>query len=116
MDGCRGPFVQGVFLLVAVRLISPGDSCLHDYPILAVFALISLAGQAAMTMTWFYLLPLHIKLQLYTSGSTGKPKGVVHSTGGYMVNTYATVKVSLLLPISIFCILASVIYTCRIHR
>ncbi|MDH5475227.1 MAG: acetate--CoA ligase [Cyclobacteriaceae bacterium] len=25
---------------------------------------------------------------LYTSGSTGKPKGVVHTTGGYMVNTY----------------------------
>eukprot|EP00413_Alexandrium_margalefii_P014462 CAMPEP_0204532228 /NCGR_PEP_ID=MMETSP0661-20131031/11608_1 /ASSEMBLY_ACC=CAM_ASM_000606 /TAXON_ID=109239 /ORGANISM="Alexandrium margalefi, Strain AMGDE01CS-322" /LENGTH=676 /DNA_ID=CAMNT_0051538453 /DNA_START=52 /DNA_END=2082 /DNA_ORIENTATION=- len=31
---------------------------------------------------------------LYTSGSTGKPKGVVHTTGGYMVNTYATFKYS----------------------
>uniref|UniRef100_A0A7S1SKL6 Acetyl-coenzyme A synthetase n=1 Tax=Tetraselmis chuii TaxID=63592 RepID=A0A7S1SKL6_9CHLO len=30
--------------------------------------------------------------KLYTSGSTGKPKGVVHTTGGYMVGTYATVK------------------------
>ncbi|MBB6099808.1 acetyl-CoA synthetase [Deinobacterium chartae] len=31
--------------------------------------------------------PLYI---LYTSGSTGKPKGVLHTTGGYMVNTYLT--------------------------
>ena len=29
---------------------------------------------------------------LYTSGSTGKPKGVLHTTGGYMVGTYATCK------------------------
>jgi acetyl-CoA synthetase len=29
---------------------------------------------------------------LYTSGSTGKPKGILHSTGGYMVGTYATTK------------------------
>lgn len=27
---------------------------------------------------------------LYTSGSTGKPKAVVHTHGGYMVGTYAT--------------------------
>eukprot|EP00192_Tetraselmis_astigmatica_P008520 CAMPEP_0117657814 /NCGR_PEP_ID=MMETSP0804-20121206/5530_1 /TAXON_ID=1074897 /ORGANISM="Tetraselmis astigmatica, Strain CCMP880" /LENGTH=668 /DNA_ID=CAMNT_0005464291 /DNA_START=93 /DNA_END=2099 /DNA_ORIENTATION=- len=30
--------------------------------------------------------------KLYTSGSTGTPKGVLHSTTGYMVGTYATVK------------------------
>mmetsp|Transcript_38962 Transcript_38962/g.92269 ORF Transcript_38962/g.92269 Transcript_38962/m.92269 type:complete len:666 (-) Transcript_38962:421-2418(-) len=30
--------------------------------------------------------------KLYTSGSTGTPKGVVHTTAGYMVGTYATVK------------------------
>lgn len=29
---------------------------------------------------------------LYTSGSTGKPKGILHTTGGYMVGTYATSK------------------------
>ncbi|MBN1375235.1 MAG: acetate--CoA ligase, partial [Dehalococcoidia bacterium] len=29
---------------------------------------------------------------LYTSGSTGKPKGVLHTQGGYLLHTYATVK------------------------
>ncbi|ORX98146.1 putative acetyl-CoA synthetase [Basidiobolus meristosporus CBS 931.73] len=29
---------------------------------------------------------------LYTSGSTGKPKGVLHTTGGYLLGTTATVK------------------------
>jgi acetyl-CoA synthetase len=33
--------------------------------------------------------PLYI---LYTSGSTGKPKAIVHTHGGYMVGTYATLK------------------------
>lgn len=29
---------------------------------------------------------------LYTSGSTGRPKAVLHTHGGYMVGTYATLK------------------------
>ena len=29
---------------------------------------------------------------LHTSGTTGKPKGIVHTTGGYLVGTYATTK------------------------
>jgi acetyl-CoA synthetase len=33
--------------------------------------------------------PLYI---LYTSGSTGKPKGILHTTGGYLVQTYSTMK------------------------
>src|SRR5205807_1500487 len=33
--------------------------------------------------------PLYI---LYTSGSTGKPKGILHSTGGYLVGIYSTMK------------------------
>ena len=31
---------------------------------------------------------------LYTSGSTGKPKGILHTTGGYMVYTYLTSKLT----------------------
>ena len=31
---------------------------------------------------------------LYTSGSTGKPKGIRHTTGGYMVGTYLTSKIT----------------------
>ncbi|HKP93036.1 MAG TPA: acetate--CoA ligase [Chthoniobacterales bacterium] len=33
--------------------------------------------------------PLYI---LYTSGSTGKPKGILHTTGGYLVGIYASMK------------------------
>jgi acetyl-CoA synthetase len=33
--------------------------------------------------------PLYL---LYTSGSTGKPKGILHTTGGYLVSVYSTMK------------------------
>ncbi len=33
--------------------------------------------------------PLYV---LYTSGSTGKPKGILHTTGGYLVGVYSTMK------------------------
>ncbi len=42
---------------------------------------------------------------LYTSGTTGKPKGVLHTTGGYMVNTYLTTK-------TVFNIKRDAIYWC----
>ena len=29
---------------------------------------------------------------LYTSGSTGKPKGILHTTGGYLLGIYSTMK------------------------
>jgi acetyl-CoA synthetase len=29
---------------------------------------------------------------LYTSGSTGKPKGIIHTTGGYLLQSYLTTK------------------------
>src|SRR5207248_1253367 len=29
---------------------------------------------------------------LYTSGSTGKPKGILHTTGGYLIGIYTTMK------------------------
>lgn len=34
----------------------------------------------------------HPLFVLYTSGSTGKPKGILHSSGGYLLGSYATCK------------------------
>jgi acetyl-CoA synthetase len=42
---------------------------------------------------------------LYTSGTTGKPKGIVHTTAGYLVGVYATMKM-------VFDIKADDVYWC----
>lgn len=34
----------------------------------------------------------HPLFMLYTSGSTGKPKGVLHTTAGYMIGSFSTMK------------------------
>ena len=34
----------------------------------------------------------HSLFILYTSGSTGKPKGILHTTGGYLLGIYTTMK------------------------
>jgi acetyl-CoA synthetase len=63
---------------------APGDSREHSYHELMAKADARCEPAALDSEDILYIL--------YTSGTTGKPKGIVHTTGGYLVGTYATSK------------------------
>jgi acetyl-CoA synthetase len=56
----------------------------HDWHELMAKAPLECAPEAMDAEDLLYIL--------YTSGTTGKPKGIMHTTGGYLVGTYATSK------------------------
>jgi acetyl-CoA synthetase len=56
----------------------------HDYHELVARAPLECEPEAMDAEDLLYIL--------YTSGTTGKPKGIMHTTGGYLVGTYATTK------------------------
>jgi acetyl-CoA synthetase len=56
----------------------------HDWHDLMAKAPLECKPEAMDTEDLLYIL--------YTSGTTGKPKGIMHTTGGYLVGTYATAK------------------------
>ncbi|MBM4423822.1 MAG: acetate--CoA ligase [Chloroflexi bacterium] len=83
----RCPSVENVIVIKRVGHDVPVDP-LRDHWYHALSAL-PVANGKCPTEMMDAEDPLYI---LYTSGSTGKPKAILHTHGGYMVGTYATLK------------------------
>lgn len=83
----RTPTVQNCIVVRRtghdVNMESGRDLWLHDLMALPIASATCPTEQMDAEDTLFIL---------YTSGTTGKPKGVLHTHGGYMVGTYATLK------------------------
>ena len=72
---------RGAGLVAAASMKSGRDDWYHD---LMKDAALECSPEPMDSEDMLYIL--------YTSGTTGKPKGIVHTTGGYLVGTYATTK------------------------
>jgi acetyl-CoA synthetase len=72
---------RGAGLVAAASMESGRDGWYHD---LMKDAALECPAEPMDSEDMLYIL--------YTSGTTGKPKGIVHTTGGYLVGTYATTK------------------------